>query len=66
MFMLCSDEGNTKVKSDAEWRIGVECMIQGEHGTEGKEQVPVLYKDPYGTAAQDGAHRKLTTVYNYE
>ena len=41
-------------------------MIQGEHGTEGKEQVPVLYKDPYGTAAQDGAHRKLTTVYNYE
>ena len=40
-------------------------MIQGEHGTEGKEQVPVLYKDPYGTAAQDGAHRKLTTVYNY-
>ena len=37
-------------------------MIQGEHGTEGKEQVPVLYKDPYGAAAQDEAHRKLTIV----
>ena len=35
-------------------------MQKGEHGTEGKEQIPVLYKDPYGAARGVGIMKHET------